>query len=96
MYNISPQLLWGIAKHESGLKPDAINWNTNGTYDYGVMQINSSWSKILGKERWAALSDPCENIKTGAWILNQCIKDYGYGWTAVGCYNSRTPGKSQR
>ena len=96
IYNISPELLWGIAKHESGLNPRAINWNTNGTYDYGVMQINSSWERMLGREKWAMMTDPCMNIKTGAWILRQCINDYGYGWKAVGCYNSRSPGKGDK
>jgi soluble lytic murein transglycosylase-like protein len=96
IYNISPELLWGIAKHESGLNPYAINRNSNGTYDYGVMQINSSWAKTLGIERWAKLSDPCINIKTGAWILRQCINDYGYGWKAVGCYNSKIPAKGEK
>jgi len=37
-YGISPLLLWGIAKTESSLDPQAINRNTNGSYDYGVMQ----------------------------------------------------------
>ncbi|MCL2761524.1 MAG: lytic transglycosylase domain-containing protein, partial [Desulfuromonadales bacterium] len=71
----------------------AIGRNKNGTYDYGVMQINSSWAKTLGRERWNALSDPCTNIKTGAWILRQCVDKFGYTWKAVGCYNSSTPSK---
>ena len=95
-YNIAPQLLWGIAKHESGFNPTSVNRNSNGSYDYGVMQINSSWAKVIGQKRWERLAQPCENIMTGAWILHQCIADYGYNWTAVGCYNSRTPGKSER
>jgi hypothetical protein len=32
----------------------------------------------------------------GAWVLSQCIQDYGYTWSAVGCYNSRTPSKRDR
>ena len=67
-YHIAPQLLWTIAKHESGFRADAINRNKNGSYDYGVMQINSTWYKTLGPQRWAQLSDPCFNIRTGAWI----------------------------
>lgn len=95
-YGIAPQLLWGIAKHESNLNPQAVNWNGNGTYDYGVMQINSLWAASLGAKRWQSLSDPCANVMTGAWILRQCIDQYGYGWKAVGCYNSRTPAKGER
>ena len=96
MYGISPQLLWSIAKGESNLDPNAINRNTNGSYDFGLMQINSIWAETIGPERWASLGDACTNVKTGAWILRQCIDDYGYGWKAVGCYNSRTPSKRDR
>lgn len=95
-YNISPLLLWSIAKNESGFNPTAVGRNTNGTFDFGVMQINSIWAKTLGKERWIALADPCTNVRTGAWILRQCIDKYGYNWTAVGCYNSQTPSKRDR
>lgn len=94
-YGISPQLLWSIAKTESDFNPTAINRNTNGSYDYGVMQINSIWAKKLGST-WNALTDPCTNVKIGAWILAQCIQDYGYTWRAVGCYNSRTPSKGDK
>lgn len=95
-YNISPLLLWSIAKNESGFNPTAVGRNTNGSFDYGVMQINSIWAQTLGKERWNALADPCTNVRTGAWILSQCIDKYGYNWTAVGCYNSQTPSKRDK
>ena len=88
LYNISPFLLWSITKVESNFQPNAINWNRNGTYDYGAMQINSSWYATLGHERWNMLGDPCMNVKVGAWILAQCIVRHGYNWQAVGCYNS--------
>ncbi|HRR40151.1 MAG TPA: lytic transglycosylase domain-containing protein [Syntrophales bacterium] len=90
-YNISPLLLWSIAAVESAFNPNAINRNANGSYDYGVMQINSSWYHTLGKERWSRLSDPCFNVHVGAWVLAQCIQRHGYTWEAVGCYNSSKP-----
>ena len=89
-YRVSPWLLWSIAKVESGLDPSAINQNNNGTVDVGLMQVNSIWAEQLGKT-WDHLDDPCTNVMAGAWILNQCIQDYGYTWKAVGCYHSRTP-----
>ena len=51
-YGISPQLLWAIAKTESNFNPTAVNYNKNGSFDYGLMQINSAWYKGLGRERW--------------------------------------------
>ena len=95
-YGINPRILRAIAKVESNYNPRAINRNTNGTYDFGVMQINSTWYAVLGKERWNSLGDPCTNIKTGASILSSCIESYGYTWEAIGCYNSRTPDKRDR
>jgi len=89
-YQISPWLLWSIAKVESGLDPSVINKNRNGTVDVGLMQVNSIWAEQLGKT-WDHLDDPCTNVMAGAWILNQCVQDYGYTWKAVGCYHSRTP-----
>lgn len=97
-YKISPNLLYAISKGESSFNPIAINYNTNGSYDYGLMQINSSWEPTLRKLGipWGTLADPCTNVMVGAWVLSQCIRDYGYTWPAVGCYNSRTPSKRDR
>lgn len=95
-YGINPLILRAIAKVESNFNPRAINWNRNGTYDFGVMQINTIWAPVLGIERWNTLGDPCSNIKTGAMILADCMKKYGYTWEAIGCYNSRTPDKRDR
>ncbi len=86
-YRISPELLCAIARVESGLNPSAINQNTNGSYDYGLMQINSSWKKSLGG-RWQRLSDPCYNVMVGSWILRQCMNRYGYSWDGVACYHT--------
>lgn len=92
-YGISPELLKAIAKVESGFNPTAINRNSNGSYDYGIMQINSSWYGKLGHELWMSLGDPCTNITTGAWILKDCIIRHGYTWEAVGCYNANSKAK---
>jgi len=97
-YGISPNLLYAISKGESSFNPIAINYNINGSYDYGLMQINSSWEPMLRKLGipWDTLADPCTNVMVGAWVLSLCIRDYGYTWPAVGCYNSRTPSKRDR
>ncbi|WP_224958801.1 lytic transglycosylase domain-containing protein [Geomonas subterranea] len=95
-YGINPQILRAIAKVESNFNPAAVNHNTNGTYDFGLMQINSSWAPTIGKQRWNSLGDPCNSVKTGAWILSMCMEKYGYTWKAIGCYNSQTPDKRDR
>lgn len=42
-YGINVHLLYAIAKTESNLNPNAINkGNKNGSYDIGLMQINSA------------------------------------------------------
>jgi soluble lytic murein transglycosylase-like protein len=86
-YQISPELLSAIAKVESGLDPSAMNQNKNGSYDFGLMQINSCWRKTLGG-RWRYLSDPCYNVMVGSWILRQCMNRYGYSWDGVACYHT--------
>jgi len=87
MYGISPELLEAIARVESGLDPDAINRNRDGSSDYGLMQINSRWQEKLSGN-WQHLSEPCYNVMVGSWILRQCINRYGYTWDAVACYHT--------
>jgi soluble lytic murein transglycosylase-like protein len=95
MYAVNPDLLYAIAKTESGLNPNAINRNKNKSYDVGIMQINSMWFSKLQKYGISEqqLFDPCTNIQVGAWILAQNMNRLGNSWNAVGAYNS---GKSDR
>lgn len=97
-YNVAPELVWSISKHESGLNPAAINWNTDGSYDFGLMQINSIHADDLRKAgiAWESLADPCTNVMVGAWLLSQRIREYGYTWKAIGAYHSKTPAKRDR
>ena len=90
-YGISPQLIEAIAYQESAFDNQAIHHNRNGSFDYGVMQINSWWYDTLGSERWQALSDPCFNVMVGTWILRDCIDRYGYTWDCLSCYRSGKP-----
>lgn len=98
-YALSPLLLWSIAKNESGFNARAINRaNANGTYDIGMMQINSGWLPTLrryGIEE-AHLYEPCVSIYVGAWILAQNVARHGYTWKAVGAYNATTPARQVR
>ena len=89
VYGVSPILLRGIAKVESGENPAASNRNRNGSVDLGLMQINSSWLKPLGASARDLVEQPCYNVMVGAWILSDCLNRYGNSWEAVGCYNAR-------
>lgn len=94
-YSVSKYLLLAIAQHESGLDPDSINRNRNGSYDIGLMQINSSWLSILKPYGIgvAELKNPCVNLNIGAWILAKNFSMYGKNWRAVGAYNAKTEWK---
>ncbi|MBR8333300.1 lytic transglycosylase domain-containing protein [Burkholderia ambifaria] len=90
-HGIDPLLLVAIAKVESALNPRAMNWNRNGTYDIGLMQINSSHLPRLvkvGVTHKRLINEPCTSIDTGAAILAGFIAHHGYTWNAVGAYNA--------
>ncbi|MGU7816467.1 transglycosylase SLT domain-containing protein [Burkholderia sp. AW49-1] len=92
---VSVSLLRGIAQVESGMNPNAVNTNTNGTVDIGLMQINSTWLPTLAREGISreSLFDACTNAYVGAWILSQNIRQLGANWNAIGAYNSASPDK---
>jgi len=103
-YGISSQLLYAIAKVESGLNPAArgdnkANGGVSTGYGIGLMQIDSSWLPRLKRDfgiTEAHLDDPCINLNVGAWILAGNIARMGYGWEAVGAYNAKTGWKRVR
>jgi soluble lytic murein transglycosylase-like protein len=90
-YRIDPKILYSIAKIESKLNPNAINRNTNGTVDIGIMQINSVHMKELNKRgfRREHLFNTKINIFAGAWILRQCFDKHGVSQDGLTCYNGR-------
>lgn len=90
LYRLDPYLLFAIAMVESGLNPAAFNGNTNGSYDTGMMQINSYWFPTLKKHGIEKhhLSDPCVSIQVGAWVLAWNFHKLGNSWKAIGAYNA--------
>ena len=92
-YGLASELLWAIAQTESRLDPLAVNTtNRDGSWDIGLMQINSRWLPQLRQAGIApeSLYDPCTSIWVGAWVLAGNVAHYGYGWQAVGAYNAGT------
>ncbi|MBU9583892.1 lytic transglycosylase domain-containing protein [Burkholderia multivorans] len=90
---VNPLILRAIAWQESRNRPSALNKNTNGSVDYGLMQINSVHLSTLsryGIDR-DTLMEPCKNVYIAAWHLRQKMNRYGNTWQAVGAYHSETP-----
>lgn len=95
LYGVPPSLLRGIAQVESSMNPGALNeghLRRTRSVDVGLMQINSRWLsrepfKSLGYQR-EHLLNPCANVKVGAWILANEIRQRGLNWEAVGAYNA--------
>ena len=91
-YEINYLLLKAIAQTESRQNPNAINCaNSNGSCDYGIMQINSIHFPMLKNQGITEdkLFDEKTNIYVGAWVLKGCIKRFGYTSKTLNCYNGR-------
>lgn len=90
---IAPDLLRAVAHVESSNTPTATNKQhvaRTGSYDIGLMQINSRWLGTLKRFGIgeAELFDACTSIEVGAWILSDLFKRHGNSWEAVGAYNA--------
>jgi soluble lytic murein transglycosylase-like protein len=94
-HGVNPLVVRAIASVESECRPDAINSNSNGSSDYGLMQINSSNLPDLARYGVSKndLFNSCTNAYIGGWILRQKMNRYGNNWTAIGAYNAGDPGK---
>lgn len=95
-YDVSPYLVQTVLQIEGGVKGSKVR-NSNGTYDYGPMQINTIWIKELERlenikvKEQDLINDVCYNIHIGTWILSSRISEVnGDVWRGLGNYHSKT------
>lgn len=97
-FKLDPRILWAIAYKESRHNPNIVSKpNTNGTYDIGIMQINSSHLAWLERDFNITKNDlfnPRVNIYTGAMILRKCFNKHGANQNGITCYNGRILGNN--
>lgn len=77
-YGLEYELVLAVMWRESRFNTNAINLNTNGTTDSGLMQINDvnrGW--LYEKHGIEDLMDPYQNIDAGTSLLGELYKKYG-------------------
>ena len=98
-FDIPANIVLAVAEKEGG-KPGQWVRNTNGTYDVGPMQFNTSYLNQLAKYGITpedVASAGCYPYDLAAWRLAVHIKDdKGDLWTKVANYHSRTPEYNNR
>jgi len=102
-YQLPPDLFIGYMGQEGG-RIGMANRNRNGSYDFGVAQINSSWLKEIGRYGVTASDlqwDSCKSIWVSGWLMRRCLNKFaGDFWKGVGCYhvgeNPTTPEHHRR
>lgn len=76
-YGVDYELALAVLLYESGGVVDAVNTNTNGTVDKGLMQINSVNYKWLEEEIGITnIEDPWQNIEAGVFMLGEFSAKY--------------------
>jgi soluble lytic murein transglycosylase-like protein len=81
-YNWNTDIARAICMAESGGNPEATGYNSNGTADRGLMQVNSIHADLVGGNV-TALYDPATNIK-----IAYSLSHEGTNWTAWSAYNN--------
>ena len=93
-YEVPVNIVLAVAEKEAG-KPGQWVRNTNGTYDVGPMQFNTTYLKQLrqyGITPEAVAQTGCYPFQLAAWRLRGHLKnDQGDVWTRAANYHSKTP-----
>ena len=98
VYHVPAKIILSIMKAEGG-RNGMANKNKNGSIDYGVMQVNSTWLNKIGDYGFTAKDlqfDACKNVEVGAWIISQSLAEGETAWAGVGNYHSHTLKLNQR
>ncbi len=99
IYHLPPRVLPAIHGVEGGW-PGAVNENSNGSQDLGVMQVNTRWIPALAHYtgqpepfvRQQLLMHACYNIAASGLILRTYLDEtHGDLMRAIGNYHSHTP-----
>ena len=93
-FEVNTLVIRSIVEVEGG-KIGTVSKNSNGTYDLGVMQINTIHLKDIARKYpgvgWQELAyKPCINIAVATWILKKRISETDDYWRGVGNYHSKT------
>ncbi|MFJ4157224.1 muramidase [Pseudomonas sp. NPDC089752] len=98
-YELPVNIVLAVAGQEGG-KPGQWVRNSNGTYDVGPMQFNTSYLRELS--RYGITPEDveqggCYSYELAAWRIRGHVRnDRGDLWTRVANYHSRTPAINAR
>lgn len=99
MAHVPPRVLPVIADIEGG-RAGLVRPDTNGTFDLGVMQVNTIWVGPIARRAHLPpavaeaklIRDPCFNIAAAAFILRvYLLETHGALLPAIGDYHSHMP-----
>lgn len=99
IYHLPPRVLPSIQAVEGG-QPGSVRTNTNGSQDFGIMQVNSLWLPALAAHtglteatvRDRLVNRTCFNIAAAGAIFRLYLDETrGDLMLAVGNYHSHTP-----
>ena len=102
-YNLPPRALPAI-QHVEGGQIGTVNRNTDGSEDFGLMQVNSRWIAPIARHtnqpeivvRQRLIDDGCFNIAAAGAILRTYLNEAkGDLMLAVGYYHSHTPARNE-
>jgi len=96
---VPADLLRAIARRESGFRAGAIGKpNSNGTKDWGLMQVNDRTAAHYGVQP-AQLLDPATCVRVAADYLVDLHRELGSAWsewTWIAAYNAGAPAIKSR